>query len=75
MVYIYNVCAKSCRTAHNIRLHSLQKLKSLENIAKIYGSALQYLINIVRHKFAMTHLEKMLYNKEFKTIDHLLNIK
>jgi Mor family transcriptional regulator len=75
MVYLYNVSAKSCRTAHNIRLHSLQKVKSLENLAKMYKITLQCLLNILRRMFAMTHLEKMLYNKEFKIIDHLLNLK
>jgi hypothetical protein len=34
-LYIYNVCVKSCRTSRHIRLHSLQKMKSLENLAKI----------------------------------------
>jgi hypothetical protein len=75
MIYIYNVCAKSCRTVQNIRLYSLQKMKSLENLAKMHGSTLQCLLNIGRQMFAMKHLKKMLYNKEFKTIDHRLNLK
>jgi hypothetical protein len=34
-VYIYDVWVKSCRTTHNIKQHSLQKMMSSENLAKI----------------------------------------
>jgi hypothetical protein len=47
-VYIYNVCVKSCRTAHNIGLHSLQKMKSLENLGKI----MEALSNFVKYRKA-----------------------
>jgi hypothetical protein len=35
----------------------------LENLAKIYGSTLQCLLNIVRHMFATTHLKKVVYQR------------
>jgi hypothetical protein len=57
-VYIYNVCVKSCITTHNIRLHSFQKMKSMKNLAKMYESILQCLLNIVRHMFVVIHLKK-----------------
>jgi hypothetical protein len=41
-------------------------MKSLENLAKMYGSIFQCLLNIVRHMFAMIHLEKSCRTKNLK---------
>jgi hypothetical protein len=53
---------------------SQNKIKTMENLAKLRERTVQTQVKVVRHFIHHTHAKNLEY-KEFKTIDHTLNHK